>query len=398
MALYVALKFSQEEMPKVFDPGVFQDLQPQDFVVVPRGSGEDVAFVATLEHKSVQSLKLRPEPYPRVLRRASEQEVEAWWLRKQAERRAFIVCKEKAREMNLDIKISHARCDMKENKAIFHFTSEQRVDFRNLVKDLGALLKMRIELWQIGVRDEARLLDGFGVCGLQTCCSTWLTEFRPITIKMAKDQDINLPPAKLSGQCGRLLCCLSYEVDQYREMTKGALPKGATVKWGDGKQGVIVDRNLVAATYLVAEEGVGLQTIKAEELVGEARVPDQMRRQGKKFGKPDVEPVPEVRVAAEPILQDPTPAPPAMPPVNKPRHENRKRPETATDFKAQQQRRQHQKPPRDQQPRILENAADKTPDAEPMSGGSVPLSAPGEDQAPGGAPRSGRRKKKRGRR
>lgn len=287
MAMFLAAKFSQEEMPVTYDPGGLNDLKPQDFVVVPRNGTEDIAFVAALEYKSVHQLKLRRSPYPKVLRRATEQEIEAWWSRKGEERRALVIAKEKARELKLDIKISHVRIDPKEHKAIFHFTSDQRVDFRQLVKDLNALLKLRIELWQIGVRDEARMVDGYGVCGQQTCCSSWLKEFRPITIRMAKDQDINLPPSKLSGQCGRLLCCLSYEVDQYRAMAREALPKGATVKWG-GKTGVIVDRNLVARTYLVAEEGGATQLVKEEEIEGrEAMVPEQMRRQGKKFLRED---------------------------------------------------------------------------------------------------------------
>lgn len=283
MALFIAAKFSQEEMPVIFDPGAFQDLKPQEFVVVPRGDSEDVAFVAALEHKSIQLLKLRRDPYPRVLRRATPEEVQAWWDRKVQERRALVLCKDKARELNLDIKVTHVRIDMKDNRAIFHFTSEQRIDFRALVRDISAQIKLRVDLWQIGVRDEARMVDGFGICGLQTCCSSWLKEFRPITIRMAKEQDINLPPTKLSGQCGRLLCCLSYEVDQYKEMAKSALPKGSTIKYGDGKEGVIIDRNLVAATYLVSDQAGGITTVKASEIVGDARVPDQMKRMGKEM-------------------------------------------------------------------------------------------------------------------
>lgn len=283
MALFVAVKFSQEQMPVTYDPGLLQDLKPQDFVVVPRAESEDVGFVACLEHKSVHQLKLRREPYPTVVRRATEPEVEAWWQRKALERQAFMVCKEKAHELKLDIKISTVRYDMKEPKAVFHFASEQRVDFRQLVKELSALLKVRIELWQIGIRDEARLVDGFGICGLQTCCSSWLKDFRPITIKMAKDQDINLPPAKLSGQCGRLLCCLSYEVDQYRQMGREALPKGATVTV-EGKEFVILDRNLVARTYLVTDGQGTFKHIKADQVdSASAKVPEQMKSMGRRM-------------------------------------------------------------------------------------------------------------------
>jgi cell fate regulator YaaT (PSP1 superfamily) len=286
MALYVAVKFSQEEMPKLYDPGPLQDLQVQDFIVVPRAGTEDVGFVACLEHKSIHQLKLRREPYPRVARKATPDEVEAWWRRKALEREAMIVCKQKSQELHLDIKISHVRYEMGEPKAVFQFTSEQRVDFRQLVKDLSAILKVRIELWQMGIRDEARFVDGFGVCGLQTCCSTWLTEFRPITIKMAKDQDITLPPAKLSGQCGRLLCCLSYEVDQYRQMSRESLPKGATVTW-EGKEMIIIDRNLIGRTYLITDHQGTYKTVKAEELAGsDVKVPAQMKSVGKRMGKP----------------------------------------------------------------------------------------------------------------
>ncbi len=281
MAVLVAARFSEQEMPKLYDPGKVQGLKPQDFIVVPRSGSEDIAFISGLEHKSVHQLKLRREAYPQVIRRASEQEVEQWWQRKAKERKALVLGKEKSRELKLDMKISHVRIDAKEGKAIYNFTSDNRVDFRQLVKELSAILKLRIELWQIGVRDEARMIDGYGVCGQQTCCSSWLTEFRPITIRMAKHQDIQLPPGKLSGQCGRLLCCLSYEVDQYKEMSRDAIPKGATVQYEDSDY-VIVDRNLIARTYLLMDKNHSFKTVKAEQLLPElAKIPEQM----KKFGK-----------------------------------------------------------------------------------------------------------------
>ncbi len=283
MALFLALKFSEEEMPKIYDPGSLNDPKVQDFFVVPREGTEDIGFVSAIEYKSSEQLKLRPEPYPRVIRRAKKEEVDSWWRCRVEERRAFVLAKDKARELGLDIKMSHARINMSEQKIVFHFTSEQRIDFRALVKELSALLKKRIELWQIGVRDETRMLDGFGVCGLQTCCSTWLKEFRPISIRMAKEQDINLPPTKLSGQCGRLLCCLSYEVDQYKKMGREAMPKGSTVEF-DGGTWVIVDRNLIAGTYLLSDRKGLLKNVKGAELAaGEAKVPEQMKRYGKEL-------------------------------------------------------------------------------------------------------------------
>jgi len=284
MALILALKFAQEDMPRYYEPGALTDLKPQDFVVASRGTSEDVGFVAALEYRSSEHLKLRPDPYPKISRRAAPAEIDAWWERKAVERKAIVACKERAAALKLDIKVSHVHYDPRDIKLVFHFTCEQRIDFRALVKELMAILHLRIELWQIGVRDEAKMLDGFGVCGQRTCCSSWLKDFHPVSIKMAKDQDINLPPVKLSGQCGRLLCCLAYEVDQYREMSRDALPKGATIKWGD-KEGVIIDRNLLIGTYLVAEQGSGLTTIKATDIDPTAtRIPDQLKQMSKRFG------------------------------------------------------------------------------------------------------------------
>lgn len=278
MPLLIAARYSDLDMPELFDPGALEDLQPDEYVVVPRGDSEDVARVACREYRSSEHLALRRRGYPRILRRASPEEVEAWWERKLEERRAMVLAKEKAAELRLDIKVSRARVMMHERAVAFDFTSEQRIDFRALVKELSAALRMRIDLWQVGVRDEAKLLDGYGVCGLKTCCSTWLPDFRPINIRMAKDQDINLPPTKLSGQCGRLLCCLSYEVDQYREMNREALPKGSTVTL-DGKQWTIIDRNLLAGTYQLMDEARTVRVAKLAELqAAEVRVPDQMKK------------------------------------------------------------------------------------------------------------------------
>jgi len=247
------------------------------------------------------------------------------------------LCKEKARELKLEIKISHVRIDPKDDRAVFQFTSEQRVDFRALVRELSALLKMRIDLWQIGVRDEAKFLDGFGVCGQQTCCSSWMTDFHPISIKMAKQQDINLPPSKLSGQCGRLLCCLSYEVDQYKEMAKDALPKGATITLENGEQGVIFDRNLVARTYTISDRGGTLRTVKADEISGDkVKVPEQMKTTGKTFtGQPREaeEPLAPESWKQHPAPETSTPEPKEKPPEKRqgrPQKKKNKNPEAKT--------------------------------------------------------------------
>ena len=160
-----------------------------------------------------------------------------------------------------------------------------KVDFRELVRDLAAALRSRIELWQIGVRDEAREIDGFGICGCRLCCSAYIKEFQPVTIRMAKNQDIFLSPSKLSGCCGRLMCCLAYEESDYIEMAKNAASVGAYVK-GEGFEGLVVERNLIAGTYVVRDDKENRQTIK-HELIREIRAPEGPMEPMPYAGAPD---------------------------------------------------------------------------------------------------------------
>lgn len=288
MPRFISLQFAQEQMPVVYDPGGVGGLQPQDFVVALRDNEEDVAFVAGIEFLSSEQLKIRPKPYPRIVRRASGEEKDAFFVRRAEERKALATCKEKTRELKLPIKITTARISAKDGRIVFHFTSDQRVDFRALVREMAMILSRRVELWQVGVRDEARMVDGFGVCGLRTCCSQWLTEFRPISIRMAQEQDIHMPPSKLSGQCGRLLCCLSYEVDQYKEMGRELKPKGATITV-DGQQGVILDRNVLLGSYTV-QLADGTVINVTEDQLANVRTPDQMKRMARVMRGEDPDP------------------------------------------------------------------------------------------------------------
>jgi len=283
MPQLIALHFSDRDMALRYDPAGLADLQPEEFVVARRDDGEDVGRVAAIEWLSEQQVRLRRTPAPQLLRRANEQERNEFQARRSVERKALSLCKSKSAELGLPMKISHARLNSAEGKIVFHFTSEQRVDFRQLVRELSAVLKTRVELWQIGVRDEAKMLDGLGICGLRTCCSQWLDDFHPINIRMAKQQDINLPPNKLSGQCGRLLCCLSYEVDQYKEMSKALLPKGSTVRV-EGGEGVVIDRNILMQTYLVSLGPGRLVTAKAAD-ISDVRVPAQMKEMARVVGR-----------------------------------------------------------------------------------------------------------------
>lgn len=150
-----------------------------------------------------------------VLRRATDEDREAFDRQSESEATAKRFCQEKARELGLELKVSRVDFSLYGKRATFYFTAEGRVDFRQLVRDLATRFGVRVKMVQVGARDEAKLLGGIGVCGLTLCCSTWLTDFKPISIQMAKRQNLSLNPSKISGQCGRLLCCLAYEDDQY---------------------------------------------------------------------------------------------------------------------------------------------------------------------------------------
>lgn len=152
-----------------------------------------------------------------VVRRATDEDREAYDRQVTAEATARRYCQERARELGLELKVFRVDFSLYGKRATFYFTAEGRVDFRQLVRDLAGRFGVRVEMVQVGARDESKLLGGIGVCGLTLCCSTWLTEFQPISIQMAKRQDLSLNPSKISGQCGRLLCCLAYEDDQYEK-------------------------------------------------------------------------------------------------------------------------------------------------------------------------------------
>jgi len=191
-----------------FDP----PLQPGDAVVVE--DGDDTA-VGTVIREATAIAARRPSPpdgRSRVVRRSSAEDVLRRLKQQQREHDAFQFCQLKVRERGLDLKLTRVEHAFDGSKLLFHYTAEHRVDFRELVRDLAAAFHMRIEMRQIGVRDEARLLGGYGSCGRPLCCSTWLRSFEPVSIRMAKQQGLSLNPSRLAGVCGRLKCCLRYEL------------------------------------------------------------------------------------------------------------------------------------------------------------------------------------------
>jgi len=191
-----------------FDP----PLKTGDEVVVSGPSGTECGTVVA--EASALSDRRRPvgDPAPAVVRRMTTEDVHRRLMHQLKEREAFQLCQMKIRERGLDMKLTRVEHAFDGSKLLFYYTAAQRVDFRELVRDLAAVFRMRIEMRQIGVRDEARMLGGYGTCGRPLCCTTWLNTFEPVSIRMAKQQHLSLSPSKLSGVCGRLKCCLRYEL------------------------------------------------------------------------------------------------------------------------------------------------------------------------------------------
>lgn len=204
-----------------------------------------------------------------IIRKAGNDDLKKLAENKTKETRAFKLCREQIKKHNLAMHLVDVEYTFDGSKILFYFTADARVDFRDLVKDLAALFRTRIELRQIGVRDEAKLIGGLGICGNPFCCSTFLGEFQPVSIKMAKEQNVSLNPVKISGTCGRLMCCLKYEQDAYSELLKGVPKVGAIVNTPKGR-GIVLEQNVITGTLRVkldAPGQVGHMILKVDEVV-----------------------------------------------------------------------------------------------------------------------------------
>ncbi len=193
-------------------------------------------------------------PLKKVVRIATPADTRQVETNRKKEKEAFSICLEKIEKHKLEMKLIHAEYSFDGNKILFYFTANGRVDFRELVKDLAGVFRTRIELRQVGVRDEAKLMGGLCVCGRPLCCSTFLSDFQPVSIKMAKEQGLSLNPTKISGTCGRLMCCLKYEQDSYEELQKITPPVGALVKTPRGN-GTVITVALLSGKLRVRLEG-----------------------------------------------------------------------------------------------------------------------------------------------
>lgn len=234
-----------------------------DYVIVETARGVECGEVA-LGIKRIEDSEV-VAPLKSIIRIATAQDLKTVEKNKEKEKEAFKICEEKIAKHGLSMNLVDVECTFDNNKLLFYFTAENRVDFRELVKDLASVFRTRIELRQIGVRDEAKMLGGLGVCGQPYCCSRFLGEFQPVSIKMAKEQGLSLNPTKISGACGRLMCCLKYEQDAYTELLKTTPKVGAIVKTADGK-GVVEDTNLLTGKLRVKLESDAVVTVHKNDV------------------------------------------------------------------------------------------------------------------------------------
>ncbi|MBP0960907.1 MAG: stage 0 sporulation family protein, partial [Oscillospiraceae bacterium] len=208
-------------------------------VVIPNRMIEDSAVTAELKE---------------VIRIATPEDLEVVKRNKQKEKDAFAICQQKIKKRGLEMNLIDVEFTFDNNKILFYFTAETRVDFRELVKDLAAVFRTRIELRQIGVRDEAKILGGLGICGREFCCKGCIGEFQPVSIKMAKEQGLSLNPTKISGTCGRLMCCLKYEQNTYEELLKITPKAGAYVRMPNEVKGYVEEANIITGKLKVRPE------------------------------------------------------------------------------------------------------------------------------------------------
>lgn len=247
MALIISIRF--RENGKIYDFAA-GDVRPQvgDRVVVETARGMECGEVIT-PCRDMPDEKIT-QPLKPVLRMASPDEIRKADENRKKERQAMATCQKKIAEHQLDMKLVDAEYAFDNSKILFYFTADGRVDFRELVKDLAGVFRTRIELRQIGVRDEAKMLGGIGICGQPFCCAQFLPDFEPVSIKMAKEQGLSLNPTKISGSCGRLMCCLKYEQNTYEELLKLTPKHGALVNTPEGK-GVVVESGTLSGILKV---------------------------------------------------------------------------------------------------------------------------------------------------
>ena len=266
MAEIIGVRFKEVGKIYYFDP-VNKKLNAGDRVIVETARGIECGVVA-LANKDVPDEEII-YPLKPLIRIANDNDLNHIAENKKREKDAFKICEKKIGEHGLKMNLVDVEYTFDNNKILFYFTADGRVDFRALVKDLASVFRTRIELRQIGVRDEAKMLGGLGVCGRPFCCHSYMGDFQPVSIRMAKEQGLSLSPVKISGTCGRLMCCLKYEQEAYSDLLKRTPKVGAIVRTPEGK-GVVVETNLISGILKVkldsAPEGIAPAAFKVKEV------------------------------------------------------------------------------------------------------------------------------------
>ncbi len=267
MVKIVGVRFRNAGKVYYFDPKDYE-LKGNDHVIVETARGVEYGTVISSVHEVEDDMVV--QPLKSVLRPATPEDDERAESNCKKEKEAMRICREKIQKHGLEMKLIDAEYTFDNNKLLFYFTADGRIDFRELVKDLASVFKMRIELRQVGVRDETKILGGIGICGRCLCCNTFLSEFSPVSIRMAKEQDLSLNPTKISGACGRLMCCLKNEEETYEYLNAHLPGNGDAVTTADGRKGTVQSVNVLRQKIkVIFEEENGdkeLEEFDAEEL------------------------------------------------------------------------------------------------------------------------------------
>lgn len=268
MTKVIGVRFRQAGKIYFFAPGRFDNIEAGQHVIVETARGVEYGSVV-LGIREIDDSKV-VQPLKAVIRVATPEDDDRELKNRQKEKEAFDICLEKIKKHNLDMKLIQVEYTFDNNKVLFYFTADGRIDFRELVKDLAAVFKTRIELRQIGVRDETKILGGVGICGRPLCCHSYLSEFIPVSIKMAKEQNLSLNPTKISGVCGRLMCCLKYEEETYEDLNSHLPSVGDYVTTDDGLKGevhsVSVLRQQVKVVVTVGRDEKEIRDYRVDQL------------------------------------------------------------------------------------------------------------------------------------
>ncbi len=283
MIKVIGVRFRTAGKVYFFDPGKFE-IKQGDHVIVETARGIEYGTVIGAP-REVEDDKV-VQPLKSVLRIANQKDDEQEAANRQKEKDAFKICLEKIRKHGLQMKLIDAEYTFDNNKVLFYFTADGRIDFRELVKDLASVFKTRIELRQIGVRDETKILGGIGICGRPLCCHTHLSEFAPVSIKMAKEQNLSLNPTKISGVCGRLMCCLKNEEETYEELNRKLPNVGDFVTTDDGLKGEVhsvnVLRQLIKVLVTINNDEKEIREYRVEQLKFKPRRKKERPKESKK--------------------------------------------------------------------------------------------------------------------